>query len=218
MPENETALYALVAIAVVAILGIGIAAASLATDESVGRMMGGGFGGGMMNGGTTGTTSASTPGPLEWTLLVVSAAFLGLATVLLFRSRRGPRESAAPTASVPAATPAAVVDAPRSPPLATAAAPETPAVAAAPPPAPPAVRGPVPETALVKFLNEDERRMYLEIRGHGGEMLQRDLVALGIFSKAKVTRVLDKLEAKGIVVREAHGMTNRVRLVGGVAR
>jgi len=55
--------------------------------------------------------------------------------------------------------------------------------------------------------------MYLELREHGGSMLQRDIVGLGIFSKAKVTRVLDKLEAKGLVRREAHGMTNRVRLV-----
>ena len=66
---------------------------------------------------------------------------------------------------------------------------------------------------LVKLLDEDERRMYLEIRERGGELLQRDLVALGTFSKSKVTRVLDKLERKGLVVRERHGMTNRVRLV-----
>ena len=65
----------------------------------------------------------------------------------------------------------------------------------------------------MRLLDEDERRMYLELRDHGGQMFQRDLVALRIFSKAKVTRVLDKLEAKGLVVREAHGMTNRVRLV-----
>jgi len=71
----------------------------------------------------------------------------------------------------------------------------------------------VAEPTLVKLLDDDERRMYLELRDHGGQMFQRDLVALGVFSKAKVTRVLDKLEAKGLVVREAHGMTNRVRLV-----
>ena len=65
----------------------------------------------------------------------------------------------------------------------------------------------------MRLLDEDERRMYLEVRDHGGEMLQRDLVALGTFSKAKVTRVLDRLERKGLVVRERHGMTNRVRIV-----
>jgi uncharacterized membrane protein len=65
----------------------------------------------------------------------------------------------------------------------------------------------------MKLLNRDERQMYLEIRNRGGTVLQRDLVALGLWSKAKVTRVLDKLEAKGIVVREAHGMTNRVRIL-----
>ena len=74
------------------------------------------------------------------------------------------------------------------------------------------------ELTLMRLLDEDERRMYLELREHGGSMLQRDIVGLGIFSKAKVTRVLDKLEAKGLVRREAHGMTNRVRLVSPAAK
>ncbi|MGQ0796994.1 MAG: helix-turn-helix transcriptional regulator [Methanobacteriota archaeon] len=70
----------------------------------------------------------------------------------------------------------------------------------------------------MKLLGEDERRMYLEIRDRGGAVLQRDLVSMGTFSKAKVTRVLDKLERRGLVVRERHGMTNRVRLVGPVGK
>ena len=89
-----------------------------------------------------------------------------------------------------------------------------------PPPnatSPPAVE-PISELTLVKLLGEDERRMYLEIRERGGEVLQRDLVALGTFSKAKVTRVLDKLESKGLIVRERSGMTNRVRIVDHPSR
>ena len=215
MADTPSSFYLLVAVAVVAILGIGIAAASFVTDESVGRMMGGGYGGGMMGGTTGTTTSASTPGTLEWTLFILSAAFLGLAITLLFRSQRGPRESTASVPPPPAGAPA-VVAAPPVPMPAAAVPRETPSEGAAPPAHAPV--GPVAEPTLVRLLNDDERRMYLEIRGHGGEMLQRDLVALGMFSKAKVTRVLDKLEAKGIVVREAHGMTNRVRLVGGAAR
>ena len=39
-----------------------------------------------------------------------------------------------------------------------------------------------------------------------------------MFSKAKVTRVLDRLEAKGLVVRERSGMTNRVRIVATTTR
>jgi uncharacterized membrane protein len=68
------------------------------------------------------------------------------------------------------------------------------------------------EAAVVRTLDEDERRLYLRIREAGGTALQRDLVASGAFSKAKVTRLLDKLERKGLVVRERYGATNRVRL------
>ncbi len=69
------------------------------------------------------------------------------------------------------------------------------------------------ELTLVKLLDEDERRLYTFIREHGGEMLQKDIVASRAFSKAKVTRLLDRLERKDLVVRERHGMTNKVRLV-----
>lgn len=68
------------------------------------------------------------------------------------------------------------------------------------------------EAAVVKALDADERQLYVRIREAGGAALQRDIVASGVFSKAKVTRVLDKLERKGLVVRERYGATNRVRL------
>ncbi len=68
------------------------------------------------------------------------------------------------------------------------------------------------EAVVVKALDEDERRLYLQIREAGGAALQRDLVASGAFSKAKVTRLLDKLERRGLVVRERYGATNRVKL------
>ena len=192
MAEDETTLYVLVIVIVVAVLGFGLAAASFVTRESIGGMMGGG-GGGMMGG--TGAANAPTgPGGLEWVILLVSAAFLLSAVVLLMRSRR-PHAKAQETAPLgPTVTP-------------------TPEVGAAPVPLAVASASRVPEPTLVRLLDEDEKRMYLELRDHGGEMFQRDIVALGTFSKAKVTRVLDKLEAKGLVVREAHGMTNRVRLV-----
>jgi uncharacterized membrane protein len=69
------------------------------------------------------------------------------------------------------------------------------------------------EAVIVRTLSEDERRLYLQVRHAGGEVLQRDLVALRMFSKPKVTRLLDKLERKGLVIRERQGATNRVRLV-----
>jgi hypothetical protein len=68
------------------------------------------------------------------------------------------------------------------------------------------------EASFVKTLGADERTLYVRIREAGGAVLQRDLVAEGGFSKAKVTRLLDKLERKGLLVRERFGATNRVRL------
>jgi uncharacterized membrane protein len=68
------------------------------------------------------------------------------------------------------------------------------------------------EASFFRMLDEDEKRLYALIRERGGEMLQKDIVASGSFSKAKVTRLLDKLENKEVVARERHGMTNKIRL------
>ncbi len=76
----------------------------------------------------------------------------------------------------------------------------------------PAVPEPSEEQDLSK-LGEDERRLFDMIIERGGEILQRDIVASGVFSKAKVTRLLDKLEGRELIKRERHGMTNRVKLV-----
>jgi len=198
MAEDQTSTVLLILVALVAIVGLGLALASFVTNESMGGMMGYG-GGGMMN---RTPSSTSAPGGLEWGILVVSAVFLAVAVAVLLRTRSG--RGQAPAAARGTLAPSAPVSG--GPAFQPASSPET-----AIPAAPGATA--VPEPTLVKLLNEDERRMYLELRDHGGEMYQRDLVALGIFSKAKVTRVLDKLETKGLVVREAHGMTNRVRLV-----
>jgi uncharacterized membrane protein len=68
------------------------------------------------------------------------------------------------------------------------------------------------EAAVVKLLDEDEKLLYTRLRAEDREVLQRDIVAWGTFSAPKVSRLLDRLETKGLVVRERHGMTNRVRL------
>lgn len=72
---------------------------------------------------------------------------------------------------------------------------------------------PTSEEPDTSHLKDDERRLYEIIAERGGEVLQRDLVATGEFSKAKVTRLLDKLEGKELIKRERHGMTNMVKLV-----
>ncbi|MGB2826532.1 MAG: hypothetical protein WBC49_07860 [Thermoplasmata archaeon] len=66
---------------------------------------------------------------------------------------------------------------------------------------------------VVRSLGADELRLYEMIRDAGGEILQMHVVSAKIFSKAKVTRLLDKLEKRGLVVRERHGMTNRIRII-----
>ncbi|MCJ2533229.1 MAG: hypothetical protein LN411_04835 [Candidatus Thermoplasmatota archaeon] len=67
--------------------------------------------------------------------------------------------------------------------------------------------------ALKSSMTEDENKLYDMISGSGGEMLQMHIVSSEVFSKAKVTRLLDKLEKRGLVIRERHGMTNRVRII-----
>ena len=62
-------------------------------------------------------------------------------------------------------------------------------------------------------LDGDELRLYEIISEAGGEILQMQVVSSKVFSKAKVTRLLDKLEERGLVVRERHGMTNRIRII-----
>lgn len=70
---------------------------------------------------------------------------------------------------------------------------------------------PSKETVL-RLLSEDERAVYRRLMHEGGEILQKDLRGMLPFSGPKLTRVLDRLERKGLVVRERYGMTNRVRL------
>lgn len=214
MSEDDTPLYVLLFVLIVTVVGVGVAAASFVTHESLSGMMGGG----MMGRGTTSST-VSPPGTLEWGILLVSAAFLVVAAVLLVRAWTLRRAAAAPATSVtaPAARPTPATSTGLPPAAATGPAPADSSVTV-PSPSATVASAPLAEPVLVKLLGDDERRMYLELRDHGGQMYQRDLVALGIFSKAKVTRVLDKLEAKGLVRREAHGMTNRIRLVSPPAR
>jgi len=67
---------------------------------------------------------------------------------------------------------------------------------------------------VLRLLEGDERVMYRTILEEGGEVLQKDLMEKTKMSNAKVTRVLDRLEDKELIVRERHGMTNRVRIDG----
>lgn len=66
---------------------------------------------------------------------------------------------------------------------------------------------------IARLLARDEQVLYRRIAESGGVVLQKDLVAWGAFSGPKLSRLLDRLAAKGLVRRERHGMTNQVRIV-----
>lgn len=65
---------------------------------------------------------------------------------------------------------------------------------------------------VLRLLTGDERTMFKAIMDTGGEALQKDLMQRTKMSNAKVSRVLDKLEQKGVVSKERYGSTNKVRI------
>jgi hypothetical protein len=60
--------------------------------------------------------------------------------------------------------------------------------------------------------NDDENTVLAKIKEAEGTIFQSDLVEKTGFTKVKVTRLLDKLEGKGIIERKRRGMTNVVLL------
>ena len=62
----------------------------------------------------------------------------------------------------------------------------------------------------LRLLDGDKRRVFNEIVEANGEILQSDLHAQTDFSKAKITRILDYLELKGLIIRKSYGMTNKI--------
>ena len=67
------------------------------------------------------------------------------------------------------------------------------------------------EHLILRVLDGDELQLKRVLLTTLGEALQRDLVRSTSFSEAKISRLLDRLEGRGLVVRERQGMTNRVR-------
>ncbi len=66
--------------------------------------------------------------------------------------------------------------------------------------------------ADISKLDEEEQRIYTRLQEKEGSMYQSDLVKETGFTKVHVTRILDKLEGKGIIERKRRGMTNIVVL------
>ncbi len=141
--------------------------------------------GGQGHGGSGDETSSFPVGTALFIfggLLFIILLFAGI----LLRSRR----------VAPAPQPIAATQAPQ--PVQVSSAPQMPSQEA--------------QKLAIKLLSGDERKMFRRIVEGGGEVLQKDLVAEGKFSKAKVTRLLDKLERKDLIVRSRYGSTNKVRV------
>ncbi len=67
------------------------------------------------------------------------------------------------------------------------------------------------EHLVLRVLEGDERQLMAALLTGRGDVLQKELVKATSFSEAKVSRLLDRLAARGLVVRERQGMSNRVR-------
>ena len=84
----------------------------------------------------------------------------------------------------------------------------------APPPSPQHERDDVvaKEYLALRLLTGDERTMFKAIMDSDGEALQKDLIARTRMSNAKVSRLLNRLQTKGIVSKDRHGSTNKIRI------
>lgn len=63
-----------------------------------------------------------------------------------------------------------------------------------------------------KGLDGDEGKVYQIITNSSGTIYQSEIVEKSGFSKVKVTRILDKLEGRGLIERRRRGMTNVIML------
>ncbi len=65
---------------------------------------------------------------------------------------------------------------------------------------------------MLKTLKEEQKKIYYLIENSDGAVFQSELVEKTDFSKVKVSRILDKLEGKGLVIRRRRGMSNVIIL------
>ena len=65
----------------------------------------------------------------------------------------------------------------------------------------------------VRVLEGDERKLYNLVLNKK-ECLQKDLVYESGYPKAKVTRLLEKLDRKGLITRKPYGNTNKICVKG----
>lgn len=66
----------------------------------------------------------------------------------------------------------------------------------------------------MKEMNPEEKKIFEGVLEAQGTIFQSELVEKTGFAKVKVTRILDRLEGKGLIERKRRGMTNVVILKG----
>ncbi len=66
--------------------------------------------------------------------------------------------------------------------------------------------------SVLKTLDTDDRKLYSIIKESDGVMFQSELVEKTGFPKVKVTRILDRLEGRGLLERRRRGMSNIIVL------
>ncbi len=65
---------------------------------------------------------------------------------------------------------------------------------------------------ILSTLNSEEKTVFEKIIEAKGSIYQSEIVQKTNFTKVRVTRILDKLEGKGLIDRKRRGMTNIVLL------
>jgi uncharacterized membrane protein len=68
---------------------------------------------------------------------------------------------------------------------------------------------------MTEGLDEEEKKIIKLVNDSNGVVFQSELMEKTDFSKVKITRILDKLEAKNLLERRRRGMSNVVILKGG---
>ena len=206
MKRSRTREYKLIA-GVLAVSGLVIAALAFLTPQVVG----------------TSTSGAGTATSMAYTTLNMLLALLGgfmfaagAAFILFKEDARLPVESrTTPEPQLPILTsvpPSEAVEDETVPPGAESKAIEQVVESPSDPNAVPEHSDKNDGHLVLRLLSGDERTVFRAITDAGGEMYQKDIVTQTKMSDAKVSRVLDRLEEKGVITKERCGMTNKVRI------
>lgn len=72
--------------------------------------------------------------------------------------------------------------------------------------------------AVLRLLNEDEKKVIKTLVAEGGMTLQKDISWKTRFSRVKTHRVLYRLAERGLVAAEKHYNTDKIKLADRLMR